>query len=795
MSQKRSIALAGNPNCGKTTLFNALTGSHQTVGNWPGVTVEKKSGSFSLNDQQITLVDLPGVYSLQPCDSSSEDEQVAREYILSGEASLVVNIVDASNLERNLYLTSQLIEMQIPLIVAVNMLDVAKNHSIAINLDKLAQELDCPVVGLVASREKGIEELKQAISKQLERPIIPHNPIIFPKDIADEILTLTNELSKNNVEKASWIAEQILEGDKELGARTLKSNFSLAELRINALNKHYDGDLDMAIADVRYSFVSRVAASCITRDNEVKQTITDKIDKIVLHRWLGVPIFLAVMYLMFIFSINVGSAFIDFFDILFGAVFIDGFGELLLSFGTPEWLKTILADGIGGGIQCVSTFIPVIFCLFLALSFLEDSGYMARAAFVMDRLMRALGLPGKAFVPLIVGFGCGVPAIMATRTMEQKQDRITTVLMAPFMSCGARLPVYVLFATAFWPMSGQNLVFGLYLIGILAAIATGFMLKRTALAGQTSAFVMEIPPYHLPTIKNILLRTWDRLKSFIFRAGKVIVVLVAVLCFLNSLGTDGSFGNQDSDKSVLSQIGKTIVPVFKPMGVSEENWPAAVGVFTGILAKEAVVGTLDSLYSGIGGKAEEEEAALGEPAAKIEEQAPQQAEEEGFNLGRSFQEAVSSIGEGFGDIGAFFTDPLGISVESDLSDVARQAEEQEVSTGTIAAMNKLFDGELGAFAYLLMVLLYLPCGAAMGAIYREVGSGWAIFSALWTTAVGYSAATIVYQAGSFNAHPIYSAICIAICAAIIAAIVVGLKLAAAKENSNAGGRLANSDAR
>lgn len=794
MSQKRSIALAGNPNCGKTTLFNALTGSHQTVGNWPGVTVEKKSGSFSLNDQQITLVDLPGVYSLQPCDSSSEDEQVAREYILSGEASLVVNIVDASNLERNLYLTSQLIEMQIPLIVAVNMLDVAKNHSIAINLDKLAQELDCPVVGLVASREKGIEELKQAISKQLERPIIPHNPLIFPKDIADEILTLTNELSKNNVGKASWIAEQILEGDKELGARTLKSNFSLAELRTNALNKHYDGDLDMAIADVRYSFVSRVAASCITRDNEVKQTITDKIDKIVLHRWLGVPIFLAVMYLMFIFSINVGSAFIDFFDILFGAVFIDGFGELLLSFGTPEWLKTILADGIGGGIQCVSTFIPVIFCLFLALSFLEDSGYMARAAFVMDRLMRALGLPGKAFVPLIVGFGCGVPAIMATRTMEQKQDRITTVLMAPFMSCGARLPVYVLFATAFWPMSGQNLVFGLYLIGILAAIATGFMLKRTALADQTSAFVMEIPPYHLPTIKNILLRTWDRLKSFIFRAGKVIVVLVAVLCFLNSLGTDGSFGNQDSDKSVLSQIGKTIVPVFKPMGVSEENWPAAVGVFTGILAKEAVVGTLDSLYSGIGGKAEEE-AALGEPAAKIEEQAPQQAEEEGFNLGRSFQEAVSSIGEGFGDIGAFFTDPLGISVESDLSDVARQAEEQEVSTGTIAAMNKLFDGELGAFAYLLMVLLYLPCGAAMGAIYREVGSGWAIFSALWTTAVGYSAATIVYQAGSFNAHPIYSAICIAICAAIIAAIVVGLKLAAAKENSNAGGRLANSDAR
>mgnify|MGYP001000580631 FL=1 len=732
-----TVGFVGNPNCGKTTLFNALTGSHQTVGNWPGVTVEKKSGSFTVNDQQITLVDLPGAYSLQPCDASSEDERVAREYILSGESSLVVNIVDASNLERNLYLTAQLIEIQVPLIVAVNMLDVAKNHSISVDLDKLAQELGCPVVGLVASRETGVDDLKQAISRQLENPTVPDNPLVFPKDIADEIHTLTQELCENNVEKAPWIAEQILESDKELGLRTLKSGFSKAELRINALNKHYNGDLDMAIADVRYSFVSKVASSCITRDNEVKQTITDKIDKIVLHRWLGVPIFLAVMYLMFIFSINVGSAFIDFFDILFGAIFIDGFGELLTSIGTPEWLKTILADGIGGGIQCISTFIPFIFCLFLALPFLEDSGYMARAAFVMDRLMRALGLPGKAFVPLIVGFGCGVPAIMATRTMEQKQDRITTVLMAPFMSCGARLPVYVLFATAFWPMSGQNLVFSLYLIGILAAIATGFMLKRTALAGQTSAFVMEIPPYHLPTAKNVLLRTWDRLKSFIFRAGKVIVVLVAVLCFLNSLGTDGSFRNQDTDKSVLSQIGKTIVPVFKPMGVSAENWPAAVGVFTGILAKEAVVGTLDSLYSGIGDKAEEE-AALGEPAAKIEE--------------------------------------------------------QEVSTGTIAAMNKLFDGELGAFAYLLMVLLYLPCGAAMGAIYREVGSGWAIFSALWTTAVGYSAATIVYQAGSFNIHPVYSAVCIAICTAIIVAIVAGLKLAA-KGNSNTEGRLANSSVR
>ena len=394
---------------------------------------------------------------------------------------------------------------------------------------------------------------------------------------------------------------------------------------------------------------------------------------------------------------------------------------------------------------------------------------MARAAFVMDRLMRALGLPGKAFVPLIVGFGCGVPAIMATRTMEQKQDRITTVLMAPFMSCGARLPVYVLFATAFWPMSGQNLVFSLYLIGILAAIATGFMLKRTALAGQTSAFVMEIPPYHLPTAKNVLLRTWDRLKSFIFRAGKVIVVLVAVLCFLNSLGTDGSFRNQDTDKSVLSQIGKTIVPVFKPMGVSAENWPAAGGVFTGILAKEAVVGTLDSLYSGMGDRmsaADQEK--NGE--AKPEE------EEEPFSLSGEAIRAVISIGENQSQLGDFFVDPLGVNVEKDLTDVDEQAAEQVVGSGTLRAMKHLFDGDLGAFSYLLMVLLYIPCCASIGAMYREVGARWTAFAALWTIAMGYGAATIVYQIGRFNQHPVYSSVCIGVCLAVILAIIIGLRV-------------------
>ncbi len=772
MAMKNIVAIAGNPNCGKTTMFNALTGSKQTVGNWPGVTVEKKYGNFKVKDRDITLVDIPGIYSVQPTSTSSEDERVARDYLLTGEAELVINIVDASNLERNLYMTTQLLEMQIPMLVIVNMLDVAKSHQIEIDLKALSEALDCPVVGTIASKSQ-VDEVKEAIDKQLIEKKIPRNPIVFPPDISESIKAIGADLARQGVEKSEWYAEQLMEGGKMAVSSYLQGkNLDSAELTIKTLDRKYDGDLDMAIADIRYSFVSDVANKAIIRHGEATQTLTDKIDKVVLHRWLGIPIFLLVMYFMFIFAINIGSAFIDFFDILFEGIFVTGFGELLEFFGAPDWLRTILANGIGGGIQCVSTFIPVITCLFLALSFLEDSGYMARAAFVMDRLMRTLGLPGKSFVPLIVGFGCGVPAIMATRTMERKSDRITTVLMAPFMSCGARLPVYVLFATAFWPMHGQNLVFSLYVIGIVVAILTGFILKRTALRGEASAFVMEIPPYHLPTIKNLLLRTWDRLKGFIIRAGKVIVGIVAVLGVLNSLGTDGTFGNEDTENSVLSQIGMTIVPAFKPMGITEENWPAAVGVFTGILAKEAVVGSLNSLYGGM---------SEGNEPEKADEEKEGEEAEEGFDIVATFKEAVGSIGEAFKDFGTFFTDPLGISVDNDLSDVEAQAEEQEVDAGTIGIMNKLFDGQLGAFAYLLMVLLYLPCGASMGSIYRETGVRWTLFAALWTTAVGYCSATIVYQIGRFDNNPAYATTCIVVCIAALIAIIVGLRMSGGKD--------------
>ncbi|MDM8563454.1 ferrous iron transport protein B, partial [Candidatus Marithioploca araucensis] len=434
------------------------------------------------------------------------------------------------------------------------------------------------------------------------------------------------------------------------------------------------------------------------------------------------------------FTINIGGAFIDFFDILFGTIFVEGFGKLLSMIGLPDAFIILTANGIGGGIQIVATFIPIIGFLYLFLSFLEDSGYMARAAFVMDRFMRFIGLPGKSFVPLIVGFGCNVPGIMATRTLDNQRDRILTILMNPFMSCGARLPVYTLFAAAFFPVGGQNVIFGFYLIGISVAVMTGLIMKNTLLKGESSPFVMELPAYHLPTVQGILLRTWEKLKNFIFSAGKLIVPMVVVLTFLNSWGTDGSFGHEDSEKSVLSEIGRSITPAFEPMGIHEDNWPATVGIFTGVLAKEALVGTLDALYTQL---------------------AETDAEEETFSFWGGIKKAFATIPANLAGVTDMIFDPLGLNV-GDITSTEVAAEEQEVSTGTFGAMVTRFDGQIGAFAYLLFVLLYFPCAAATAAIYRETNMKWTLFVATWTTGLAYLFATVFYQLGTYAVHPMSS---------------------------------------
>jgi len=757
-----TIGLVGNPNCGKTTLFNALTGSRQRVGNWPGVTVEKKSGDYKLGDLHFEVVDLPGTYSLDVSDQSvSLDEKVARDYVHAAEANLIVNIVDASNLERNLYLTTQLAEMRVPLLVALNMVDVAEDKGMKIDAAALARRLGCPVVPIVASTGKGIDALKTAIRKAVaEAPrsavSVEYEPALA--QAVDKLAAQLQQVASAAKVAPRWLAVRLLEGD-DLARQTVGASLSARAAEASAA---LGEDLDIRVADARYGFANSAAQQVVTWSGRATRDLTDRIDRVVLNRALGIPIFLAMMYLMFMFTINIGGAFIDFFDQFAGALFVDGAAAGMAAMGSPEWLTVLLAKGIGGGLQTVATFIPIIGFLFLFLSVLEDSGYMARAAFVMDRFMRWVGLPGKSFVPLIVGFGCNVPAIMATRTLEHRRDRLMTIAMAPFMSCGARLPVFVLFAAAFFPQGGQNVVFGLYLIGIAMAVLTGLILKNSVLRGEATPFIMELPPYHVPTAKGVLLHTWDRLKAFVVRAGRVIVPMVLVLNVLNAIGTDGSFGNEDTDKSVLAEVGRTIAPAFGPMGLTEENWPAAVGIFTGVLAKEAVVGTLDATYSAL---AEQDAQEAGE--AKEEEEAP-------FNLGEAVAGAFATIPANLADAFASWSDPLHIA-SVDVSDQAAVAEDQEVSAGTFGAMASRFDGAAGAFAYLLFILLYMPCAAAIAAVYQESGARWTAFVALWTTGLGYGTATLFYQAARWDAHPVTAAAWIGAVVAGFAAVFVMLR--------------------
>ena len=749
-----TIALAGNPNCGKSALFNALTGIRQTTGNWPGVTVERKEGRLELDGRQISVIDLPGIYSL---DAGSLDERVTRDYLLSRDADLIVNVIDASNLERHLYFSVQLLEMGVPLVIAMNMMDVARKRGIRLDDKRLAAELGCPVVPVVAVNREGLTELQARIlavadGRQQAGFALAHDECV------EQAVTELGPLFAAFQDKANtrWLALKLLEDDPiALGLADESTRGRAARWR-QVIEDRSSVEVDLHIADTRYGHAHTLARRVIRERGRAGKTLSDHIDRVVLSRALGIPLFLAVMYLMFVFTINIGGALIDLFDGVADALFVRGLGELMAGVGAPDWMTLVLATGVGGGVKVVATFVPIIASLYIFLSVLEDSGYMSRAAFVMDRFMRSIGLPGKAFVPLIVGFGCNVPAVMATRTLENERERKLTILMNPFMSCGARLPVYVLFAAAFFPHSGQNVVFALYLTGILVALLTGVIMKQTLLDGESSGFMMELPPYHMPTLKGVLLRTWDRVKLFVRDAGRVIIVMVVALNLLSAVGTDGSLDTGNSEGSILSAVSREAAPLFGPMGISEDNWPAVLGIFSGVLAKEVIVGTLDSLYGRLA--AEADPASVSEP----------------FDLGLALSEAFATVPENLADLGARLLDPLGLGV-GDLSDRDEQAATQQVHSGTFGAMEARFDGRSGAFAYLLFVLLYFPCVATIAAIVRETGTAWAAFVAFWTTGIAYMTATLFYQGATFERHPMGSAVWIAGSLVLSALIMLALR--------------------
>ncbi len=737
------IALIGNPNCGKTTLFNALTGNQQRIGNWPGVTVEKKSGWFRYQSHEHEIIDLPGIYSFD--EEISEDEQVAKEYILSGDADIFVNIVDSTHFERNMYLTMLLLEMGIPMIVVLNMKDLASNEGIHINPTSLQKILGVPVISIKGTDKEDIKHLKDLLLKASIEECISSHHIQFRSSI-EEVLNKWSDILASDLPKchvsARWIALDLLLENKnhvDIPGKTLgKLNLKTT---IDSLKNEWGDEIDVLVAEDIYSTINSYHKN-VCKKGKKKRSFTEVFDSIVLNRWLGIPIFLGVMYLLFWIVQQFAGAFIDFFDILADTIFVTGLGTLLDKVGSPSWLTTLVADGIGGGIQTVATFIPLVFVLFFFLSYLETSGYMARAAFVADRFMQKIGLPGKAFVPMMVGFGCTVPAIMATRTLETKRDRYMTIFMSPLMSCGARLPVYILFAAAFFPSNQGLIVFSLYLVGILIAIGTGLLLKKTLFKGETSTFVMELPPYHAPKFGYLLKHAWSRTSIFIKRAGIVIVIVMTVLGFLNSFevstGTQTPSttqaievsSNEPEQQTALGVIGKAITPLFVPMGVEQDNWPASVGILTGLFAKEAVVGTLGGVYSQI------------ESQGNVTE--IQEAEEEEWSFWGGIADAFASIPENISGAFEGFKDVMGLGdvggSEEDIADVV------EADIGLFQQLRDHFSkGPLQAYAYLLFILIYFPCIAVLGAIKKEAGLLVTYLSVGYLTVIGWIIATLFYQ--------------------------------------------------
>ena len=591
------IALAGNPNCGKTTLFNALTGSNQFVGNWPGVTVEKKEGKLK-GHKDVVLTDLPGIYSLSPY---TLEEVVARNYILQEKPDAIINIVDGTNIERNLYLTTQILELGIPVIMAVNMMDIVEKNGDTIHIDKLKKKLGCEVVTISALKGTGITEAaNKAVSiAQSHKKVTPVHEFC---DKAEEIIGAVENKLTGVVpeEQKRFFAIKLLERDDKIIEQMNTSVNVSAEIK--EMENEFDDDTESIITNERYVYISSIIGQCVTKARKDKLSTSDKIDRIVTNRWLALPIFAVVMFIVYYVSVTTVGAFVTDWtnDVLFGEIIPPAIESGLNAIGCAAWLQGLILDGIVAGVGAVLGFVPQMLVLFAFLAFLESCGYMARVAFIMDRIFRKFGLSGKSFIPMLIGSGCGVPGVMASRTIENDRDRKMTIMTTTFVPCGAKLPIIAMIAGAFFGNSGWVST-SAYFVGIVAIIYSGIILKKTKMfAGDPAPFVMELPAYHWPTVSNILRSMWERGWSFIKKAGTIILLSTIILWFLMSFGWEGgSFGMvEELNESILSKIGTAIAWIFAPLGWTKagEGWKMAVAAVTGLIAKENVVATFGMLY-------------------------------------------------------------------------------------------------------------------------------------------------------------------------------------------------------
>ena len=676
------IALAGNPNCGKTTLFNALTGSNQYVGNWPGVTVEKKEGAYK-KDKDIIITDLPGIYSLSPY---TLEEVVARNYLVGERPDAILNIVDGTNIERNLYLTTQMIELGIPVVIAINMMDLVRKNGDKINIDILSQKLHCPVIEISALKGEGIQEAADTAIEAAKqgRKGKAHIAHIFSGAVEHAIAHI-EEAAVHNMpeEQQRWYAVKIFERDEKVLEQLNIDKVTLEhiEFDIRDVETEMDDDAESIITNDRYVYIERILQGCCKKKHAGRRTVSDKIDSIVTNRILAIPLFVLMMWLVYTISIGtIGDWTVTFMnDTLFGGIIVPAVTTGLENFGCAPWLVSLVADGIVGGVGSVLGFVPQMVILFLLLSLLEDCGYMSRVAFIMDRLFRKFGLSGKSFIPLLVASGCGVPGVMASRTIEQERDRRMTIMTTCFIPCGAKMPLVGLIASAFFDNSAF-VATAAYFIGILAVVISGIMLKKTkAFAGDTAPFVMELPSYHAPLASNIFRTTWERGWSFVKRAGTVILAASIIIWVLNSLSFEGGLhyiSDEQTGKSILQLVGGAIALIFKPLGFG--TWQAAVATILGLVAKEEIVGVFGSLAS-------MSEAATGESSR------------------------LAIIG-------------------------------YEVFGGNA----------LAGFSFMIFNLLCAPCFAAMGAIRREMNSAkWTIGAIGYMCIFAYAISLIVFQLGSW----------------------------------------------